>query len=71
MKPEQITVVQNNYLNPLTSTVITLGRIKGRVRGAELFSNVTDIQSFSRRLQPVEFAGHLLVLIIFKISNKK
>jgi hypothetical protein len=71
MTPQQITVIQNNYLNPLTSTVVTLGRIKVRVRRAELFSNITDIQSVSRRLRSVDFAGHLLVLIIFKFSNKK
>ena len=32
VKPEKITVVHNNYLNPLTSTVVTLGRIKFKIK---------------------------------------
>jgi hypothetical protein len=32
MKPKQIIVIQNNYLNPLTSTVVMLGRIKVKIK---------------------------------------
>lgn len=59
-KPELITIIQNYYLNPLKSTVVTLGRIKIKIK-----QNVnTNFMSGTKIYKSLSVSEQLIIFVL-------